>query len=72
MKTWEEMSHKERAEKTVNDLMERKKIKEEKENEKLLKMQLKAEREAKSFTIERAYETNKRKRNAKGRGSRSL
>lgn len=59
MKTWEEMNHKERAAFTVNDLMERKRIKEEE----LRKSIEKGEREAKAFVIECAYKTNRKIKN---------
>lgn len=59
MKSWEEMTSKERAEQTIKDIKRR---------QELRKI---GEREAKSFICENAYKSNRKSKTSKKRGCRS-
>ena len=59
-KSWEEMSHKERAEQTIRDIKKRD-----------IKRKRRAERLINSFIIESSIKSVTRKRKAKTRGCRS-
>lgn len=64
MKSWEEMSYRERAEQTIRDLKRRQDRRKE--------LKRIADYEAKIFTIESSLKHSKRIRGAKTRGCRSF